>query len=148
MDYYLKCNILSCRAELRERAVVTTCRCVPLFCVQTQCTNCLSASRLGNDSLRGVVRSSKLLPPPAISSAFAVPTRPASFPHGQESNDAVPPAKFPSLTQTMLSTRASIPLRITSRAFSVGWILTPSLSVPLGHWLSMPISRRRKCTIF
>ncbi|KAL4780969.1 hypothetical protein BJX76DRAFT_27218 [Aspergillus varians] len=41
MDFYLRCNSLSCRASLRERAVVTTCS--HIFCLQ--CAEALGLSR-------------------------------------------------------------------------------------------------------
>ncbi|BCS20408.1 uncharacterized protein APUU_20840S [Aspergillus puulaauensis] len=41
MDFYLRCNSLSCRAPLKERAVVTTCS--HIFCLQ--CAEALGLSR-------------------------------------------------------------------------------------------------------
>ncbi|KAG2420513.1 hypothetical protein HFD88_000125 [Aspergillus terreus] len=45
MDFYLRCNVLKCRAQLQEKAVVTTCS--HIFCFQ--CADNLGLSRASPD---------------------------------------------------------------------------------------------------
>ncbi|PWY68421.1 cyclin [Aspergillus heteromorphus CBS 117.55] len=48
MDFYLRCNSLKCRAQLKERAVVTTCS--HIFCLH--CAGCLGLSHPTADERR------------------------------------------------------------------------------------------------
>ncbi|KAI9375510.1 cyclin [Aspergillus egyptiacus] len=59
MDFYLRCNSLSCRASLKERAVVTTCS--HIFCFQ--CAESLGLSRPGGGERRCPACQSTLVNP-------------------------------------------------------------------------------------